>query len=438
VTVTILTGDVRDRLRTLEPESVQMCVTSPPYWGLRSYLPPGHPNKHLEIGLEPSVDAWVRTIVDVFAELRRVLRKDGTLWLNLGDSYAGARDPKGKHSNYITGKKNLNAEAQQLIKSRRRDKHMIPRSDISSPGFKTKDVHGQPWRLAFALQGFAVISCKTITQWADLLHEAREAYDWSMVELVEQRLRAWDFTESLKDKGWYLRQEIIWAKNNPMPESMRDRCTKAHEHLFLLSRSPRYYFDADAIKERSSPDSHARMARARSPESKHNGAALVPGKTPQSTTQARAGVNPKAQGRYNGNGVGFGHGYDRNSQVGPAESDRMGRGPGWRAKQNESFSAAVVETVEYRNKRSVWTFPTHGFKGAHFATFPPALVEPCILAGSRPGDTVIDIFGGSGTTGLVADQHQRNAILIDLDERNEGMAAERIRAPAPLLAEVIT
>lgn len=464
MTIRILTGDVRDVLPKIETESVQMCVTSPPYWGLRSYLPPDHPLKDREIGLEDSVDDWVHTMVDVFAEVHRVLKPDGTLWLNLGDSYAGTRDPNARHSATITGKK-ASASAQAAAHrhrtrgttdSRRRDRVEIPRSDVRSPGFKNKDMHGQPWRAAFALQGFAVISCLTIGEWADLLQAARASQDWAMVELVEQRLRAWDFTQRMQHNGWVLRQEIIWHKQNPMPESMRDRCTTAHEHIFLFAKQRFYFFNHKAIAEPSSPDSHARYARNRSADHKHAGAAAVPGSTPQTIAQGFEHMRPHAPAgwetssqkarQYRNNGVGFGHGYDRaNGAAADGKSVRMGREPGWRArpkthegtKSNSRFDAAMVEQYELRNKRTVWTFPTEGFKGAHFATFPRALVEPCVLAGSRPGDVVLDIFGGSGTTGLVADIHGRDALLIDIDERNDSMARQRIAGGAPLTTEII-
>jgi DNA modification methylase len=305
-----------------------------------------------------------------------------------------------------------------------------------------------------------------------MLQAARAACDWSMVELVEQRIRAWDFSQALKADGWYLRQEIIWNKNNPMPESARDRCTKGHEHIFLLSKSAKYYFDSRAIAEPSTGNAHDRARKDRvSPGHKRtpgadariNGmracatsASPDPAPVPSGWDTGHGSHRDRA-GRYRGNGVGFGHGYDAipkpRAGVNPkaalatqsaaaaytdGKSDRLGRGAGFRSKQNESFSSHLVGTVETRNKRTVWTFPTQGFKGSHYATFPEALVEPCVLAGCPIGGTVLDCFGGSGTTGVVADRHHRDAILIDLDDRNRPMAVDRITALAPLFAEVTT
>lgn len=265
----ILIGDCREQMRTLADGSVQTCVTSPPYFGLRDY---GHDG---QLGLEPTPDEFVAAMVEVFREVHRVLTDDGTLWLNLGDSYGSSK---------------------QLI--------------------------GIPWRVAFALQ-------------AD---------------------------------GWYLRQDIIWHKPNPMPESVRDRCTKAHEYIFMMSKSPKYHFDAEAVKEPVAESTTARLAQPTL--HKQAGSSRVPGKT-------------------NGNMKAVGNG-------------------------------------ETRNRRSVWTVTTKPFKGAHFATFPPDLIEPCILAGSRPGDVVLDPFGGSGTTAGVALKHGRRAVLCELNPEYAALVPNRI------------
>ena len=392
MTTRILIGDCRDVLKTLPDESVHCCVTSPPYWALRSYLPAEHPNKHLEIGSEPTLQQWVDTMVDVFREVRRLLRPDGTLWLNLGDAYArdmgkGGSGPDGKNSDYSDSY----SEAQRR------------RTDFLKP----KDMMGQPWRVAFALQ-------------AD---------------------------------GWWLRQEIIWSKPNPMPESTRDRCTKAHEHVFLLSKSERYFYDFDAMQEPVSGTANARgPAKYKTPDGwgtrtgegghgAYHAEGREKGKYGHLTGQDTDGAHrTKAGLNKPGNGVGFGHGTDgqargrgRVAGVNPkaAESSDGSR-------QNASFSAAVADLVDTRNPRSVWTIPTHPFKGAHFATFPPALAERCITAGCPEGGTVLDPFGGSGTVGMVADRQHKHAILIDLDERNLPMATERIQGDSPLFAQVST
>jgi site-specific DNA-methyltransferase (adenine-specific) len=295
----ILIGDCRERLRELPDASVHCVVTSPPYFGLRDY---GHEG---QIGLEETPDEFVEQMVDVFREVRRVLRDDGTLWLNLGDSYA--RNPaKGQHKPGQSGGKN--AYVYDTGNGR-------ASSTFLGEGFKEKDLIGIPWRVALALQ-------------AD---------------------------------GWYLRQDIIWSKPNPMPESVRDRCTKAHEYIFMLTKSPRYHFDHEAIKE---PEV---CGRKRGPA-----------------------LHPDAKST-NGNG-----GLSRRESNGT------------------------------RNRRSVWTVTTKPFKGAHFATFPPDLIEPCILAGCPSDGTVLDPFGGSGTTAGVALAHGRQAILCELNPDYAEMVTDRI------------
>lgn len=313
MSVRILLGDCRDVLATLPAASVHCCVTSPPYFGLRDYGVDG------QIGLEQTPEAFVAELVAVFREVRRVLRDDGTLWLNLGDSYAS--DTKGSGG---TGKSTLvgtpNDGNGQLFGARR------VACDVPA-----KNLLGIPWRVAFALQ-------------AD---------------------------------GWYLRQDIIWSKPNPMPESVRDRCTKAHEYLFLLSKSARYYYDAQAIAE---PAIHA------------------------------------------GRVVEY-DGTQKNCEA--AQDERM--------RTRVAGDRTVGDT---RNRRSVWEVATLPFSEAHFATFPPALIEPCILAGCPVGGTVLDPFFGAGTTGLVADRLQRNAIGIELNPKYADMASRRITSDSPLFAEV--
>lgn len=330
-------GDCLESLRAMPDKSVHCCVTSPPYFGLRDYGVAG------QIGLEETPAEFIARLVEVFREVRRVLRDDGTCWVNMGDSYAGSRAPG-------NGK---------MVKSRRRDKEPVPRSDVAAPGFKPKDMMGMPWRLAFALQ----------------------------------------------DDGWYLRQDIVWNKPNPMPESVRDRCTKAHEYLFLLSKSRRYYFDQQAILEPVSQNTHARLAQdvaAQIGSERANGGAKTNG-------------NMKAVAR-KGNGVGWGHGTD---------AEARGR---VRVKDNASMDSALAIMPTERNKRSVWTVTTRGFKGAHFATFPPKLIEPCILAGCPVGGIVLDPFGGSGTTAGVALAHGRGAILCELNPEYAELVPARIES----------
>jgi DNA modification methylase len=348
VTVRILQGDCRDVLKTLPDESVHCVVTSPPYWGLRDYGISG------QIGLEDSPYAFVDTLRDVFSEARRVLRSDGTLWLNLGDSYSGS----GKGGNPDGGKQATNKGSQSIgtlygktgETARQAAVTNVSRRLCAEHGFPPKQLMGMPWRVALALQ----------------------------------------------EAGWWLRQDIIWSKPNPMPESVLDRCTKAHEYIFLLAKSERYYFDAEAIAE------------------------------PSITGDPR---KPYAPGQVDARG----DGHDRN---GGAVRESVKRG-GFNAKPGTPEGREPFRAIQdMRNKRSVWTVTTKAFAEAHFATFPPDLIEPCILAGCPEGGTVLDPFGGAGTTGLVADRHKRNAILIELNPEYAAMAKRRITNDSPLFAEV--
>jgi len=374
MSVEILIGDSRERLRELPDGSVHCCVTSPPYFGLRDYGVDG------QMGLEPTPSAFVAGMVDLFREVRRVLRDDGTLWLNLGDSYAS--DTKWGGS---TSGKHVRAQHGDTGIGRRR----------TNTGLKQKDLIGIPWRVAFALQ----------------------------------------------DDGWYLRQDIVWHKPNPMPESVRDRCTKAHEYLFLLSKSPRYHYDADAIAEGLAPASIERLSQDVDAQ---QGSDRVPGKT-NGTMKAvgNSAVRPQTRRAYE---LAEQHGLTADhiaairavgiTDAGKAQVTQDGFG-----KNDASVAALAAEAKAVlggyyrefliagrRNKRSVWTVPTMPFSGAHFATFPPALIEPCILAGCPVGGTVLDPFGGAGTTGMVAERLGRNAVLIELNPEYADLARDRLRA----------
>ena len=311
----ILIGDVRERLKELPDQSVNCCVTSPPYWGLRDYGNDG------QIGLEQTPDAFIAELVSVFNEIKRVLRDDGTLWVNMGDSYSSHKDCKSVSQTLARGGSSELASVIEKGKSVSRNSKML-----KSVGLKNKDLVGIPWMLAFALR-------------AD---------------------------------GWYLRQDIIWHKPNPMPESVRDRCTKAHEYIFLMSKSPKYYFDSEAMKEPS---------------------------TNLGKTKIRFGGNK------------YGDSDD------PKHATKSG---------NEYTDTGL------RNKRSVWSVTTRPFKGAHFATFPPALIEPCILAGCPEGGTVLDPFFGAGTTGLVAQRHNRRWIGCELNPEYAAIAQARIESESTL------
>ena len=456
-------------MRGLPDASVNCCVTSPPYFNLRNYGVEG------QIGLEDTPDAFVARLVDVFREVRRVLRDDGTLWLNLGDSYArtGGTDRRVSDTAKVGSTRNTLTQ-------------MSDRTGKAPVGLKDKDLIGIPWRVAFALQqpyyagrikdereriwlaamidaegclfihrrkagqdsgarhtradgstvsyartqdtyaagvevcntSLAVVErCHRIAgvgsvskqengrrqalyRWTARANECRDVVKEVYPHLIAKQHQARvllgcptggasaeashaalmllhnggltdvDFAapESLFQPGFYLRQDVIWAKPNPMPESVRDRCTKAHEYVFLLSKGPRYYFDSEAIKE---PVAESSVARLSQPTlAQQVGSTRVPGKT-------------------NGNMKAVGNG-------------------------------------ETRNRRSVWTVTTKPFKGAHFATFPPDLIEPCILAGCPVGGTVLDPFGGSGTTAGVALKHGRNAILCELNPDYAALVNARV------------
>ncbi len=314
--------DCLECLKQLPDNSINCCVTSPPYWGLRDYGVDG------QIGLEVTPAEYVGRMVEVFREVKRVFRADGTLWLNLGDSYAGYWGDKKAREENRPSMADTNGWTNGFNMNARPDFH----NAFDEMKIKPKDLVGIPWMVAFALR-------------AD---------------------------------GWYLRQDIIWHKPNPMPESVKDRCTKAHEYIVLLSKSKKYYYDADAIRE---------------PLSVHR------------AKQAGQKVEP-------GNDI-----VGRREQIEHARQ----RGSGGHFDGHKWFMNPLG-----RNKRSVWTITTKPFKEAHFAVFPPALIEPCILAGCPEGGVVLDPFMGSGTTGMVAAMHQRNFIGFELNPEYCKMAEKRI------------
>tara|TARA_R110002126_G_scaffold2670_1_gene14987 strand:+ start:224 stop:1153 length:930 start_codon:yes stop_codon:yes gene_type:complete len=293
MTIKVLQGDCREVLKTMPEKTYHTCVTSPPYWGLRDY---GEDN---QLGLEETPQEYVANLVEVFREVRRVLRDDGTVWLNLGDSYSsGGR--KTTTNQTVRGDTDYGVTRPPVYK-----------------GIKPKDLVGIPWRVAFALQ----------------------------------------------EDGWYLRQDIIWNKPNPMPESVKDRCTKSHEYIFLLSKSKNYYFDNESIKEEAQD----------------------------------WGIRDRTNGKYHNEGTGL------------------------------NPHSGLENSYDTKNKRSVWTVSTKPYKEAHFATYPPDLIEPCILAGCPEDGNVLDPFGGAGTTGLVSDRLRRNATLIELNKSYADITEKRLR-----------
>lgn len=355
--ITILTGDWIEQMRTLESASVQCCVTSPPYWGLRDY-------KHLkQAGQENMPEKYVANLVDGFREVWRVLKSNGTLWLNLGDCYAGS-GCGGNPADSEFQKQASNRGSNDLVRSKR-----IPRGSGRWEGgnnpavnCKPKDLVGIPWMAAFAL----------------------------------------------RSDGWYLRCDIIWNKPNPMPESVTDRPTRAHEYLFLLSKSKKYYYDHEAIKDPPSPDLIKQI------EDGYNGHAIKDyiGATVQDASATKSRIISGYRNRIDkqsGHGRRYNGFNDKWDALTPAEQALCGR-----------------------NKRSVWTVAPANFREAHFATYPPALIKPCILAGSKPGDTILDPFFGSGTTGMVALELGRKCIGIELNPEYAEIAKHRCNVTAGL------
>ena len=298
---TILFGDCRETLSQFD-EKARMCVTSPPYYGLRDYG-----GEDDQIGQEQTPEEFVENLVEVFRGVKNVLTDDGTLWLNIGDSYYNYRPGRGQ------------GLVKQTVSNTKQDlPDVCPRRGNKLEGLKEKDLIGIPWMLAFALR-------------AD---------------------------------GWYLRQDIIWNKPNPMPESVRDRCTKSHEYIFLLSKSKRYYYNNEAIKE--------------------------PAKD--------WGTRDRTQGKYHNAGTGL------------------------------SPHTGLTKSYKTKNKRSVWSVTNKPYKGAHFAVYPPDLIEPCILAGSEEGDIILDPFLGSGTTAMVAKKHNRSYIGCELHKDYASLQTDRINS----------
>ncbi|MDR5881080.1 site-specific DNA-methyltransferase [Caballeronia sp. LZ032] len=356
-------GDCRDTMRAMiaEGRKVQTIVTSPPYWGLRDYGVDG------QIGHEPTLREFIDTLVDVFELCRKLLADDGTAWVNMGDAYAGSWGAQGRNGQ-MSDRSIISARQITEAQKRVTGTGSRWRTDL-----KPKDLMGQPWRLAFALQ----------------------------------------------DAGWYLRQDIIWSKPNPMPESVRDRCTKAHEYVFLLSKSEKYFYDAEAVKEQAVSGLEPRgVGFGFGTDAEERGRERV--KRVPSGWDTRDGGHREMTGRYKGPGNKTHRGADAYESGDEHHRTKAGL---------VDYASKVREAggADLRNKRSVWTIPTQSFDGAHFATFPEALVEPCVLAGSRPGDVVFDPFFGSGTTGQVAQRLGRRFIGCELNPEYEQLQRDRLR-----------
>ena len=345
----LIHADVLEGLKLLDSESVQCVVTSPPYWGVRDYGVKG------QIGLEKHFDEYIEKIVSVFDQVFRVLKSDGVLWLNMGDTYISNPNMDIGDRKYMSGRKRF----------------IRPNTEKSTK-LKIKNLVGIPWRVALALQ----------------------------------------------DYGWILRQDIIWSKPSPMPESVKDRCTKSHEYIFLLSKRTKYYFNSDAIKEEAGEKGNANSFR---------GGCYVGGNTDNATLGKRTvSGNTKKK---------LPSGWDR----GPGSHDeKLGRYSNKRPSAPKGSFNGKTEAMagtgqnafraitDYRNKRSVWTISSRPFSEAHFATFPPELPLICISAGSQEGDLILDPFNGAGTTGLVARELGRKYVGIDLNESYLDITIERV------------
>ncbi len=372
----ILHGNSLDVLATLPAASVQVCVTSPPYYGLRDYGTEriewpevkysmfGHevlvPACRASLGLEETPEAFVGHMVAIFREVRRVLKSDGTCWVNMGDSYAGSWGSQGRQGHGAVAGRSAVA-ARQIAAAAKRS---TGAGRSNGAGVKPKDLYGMPWWLAFAL----------------------------------------------REDGWWLRQDIIWHKPTPMQESIRDRCTKAHEYVFLLAKSARYYFDQAAVRE---PATALKPAGNKT----HKGAtAYANGDARHRTKEGLVKYAQKAK---------VPSGWD----TGPGDHRKM---VGRYANAGSGGEVIAAEHDE-RNKRSVWTIPTQATPEAHFATYPVDLPEIAILAGSRPGDTVLDLFNGAGTTGLAALKNGREYVGVELSQAYIDLAMERARRIYPLL-----
>lgn len=358
MTIEICIGDVRAELSKIADDSIDCVVTSPPYWGHRDYGVIG------QIGLEPTLKDYIETIVAVFEDVRRVLKPEGTLWLNLGDSYAGnwGAEKRGASDN---GTSSLSDRSMVAMPKG------VHTGSTKRTGLKPKDLCMVPNRIAIAMQ----------------------------------------------DAGWWVRSEIIWAKPNPMPESVTDRPTQSHEKIWLMSKSARYFYDAEAVREPADESSIQRWAQDIESQTGLYGA--NGGQKTNGTMKAVGGkALPEKERR--------------------SKSDKQ-RGHGRRhAGFNDRWDHMTKEEQQSfgRNCRNVWTIATKPFCEAHFATFPPELAERCIKAGCPVGGTVLDPFGGAGTTGLVADRLGRNAILIELNPAYAEIAKNRIQSDCPMFSKI--
>jgi len=358
--LTILQGDALEMLKTLPEQSAQCCVTSPPYWGLRDYGVKG------QLGLEKTPEKYVSKLVEIFREVRRVLKDDGTAWINIGDSFASGKgtcyNPGGNTSSF-----NVHLKAANVHPLDRGSK-----SSLAKIGLKPKDLVGVPWMVAFAL----------------------------------------------RSDGWWLRSDIIWAKANCMPESVTDRPTRSHEYLFLLTKSANYHYDYEAIKEPASEaDWESRLGRANLNNK------LFP-------TDKINGIRPRVKYTPNGKDKQAGHSRRHdgfNDRWDAMEKAKMSHGQDHRRGEDGTFSNNKADRPinGMRNKRDVWTVAPANFKESHFAVFPPELIKPCILAGCPVGGTVIDPFFGSGTTGMVSLEFGRNCIGIELNPEYIQIAKDR-------------
>jgi DNA modification methylase len=400
VSVRILIGDVRARLKELPDESVHCVVTSPPYWGLRSYLPPEHPDKPLEIGLERTLGEHLDVMVnEVFAEVWRVLRKDGTCWVNYGDCYATSPNGRSAAATKAAGNDDRTFRdkpfstigpiyppepGQPFPNVKRRGGGNNPSGPIFDPDYRRSTSKQRNREHGTSAQGGRVVAAGLLKP-KDLC-------------MIPNRLAI-----AMQDWGWWVRSEIIWAKPNPMPESVTDRPAGTHEKVWLFTKSQRYWYDADAVLQPVTGGTHARVSQN---VAEQIGSDRANGGSRKHRPMKAVVRSPKIQEA----GLGI--------------------------KNNQSFIDAVALVVQERNLRNVWNIPTAAFSGAHFATFPPALVEICAKAGCPEGGIILDPFLGAGTTAMVADRLRRDCIGIELNEESAGLARARIKGDAGMFAEI--
>lgn len=423
--VRILQGEVREMLRTLPADSVDVVVTSPPYWGLRSYLPDDHPDKHLEIGSEPTLAEHLAVLCDVFEEVRRVMKPAASLWLNYGDCYATTPNGRSAAATKAAGNDDRTF----------RDKPFSTVGPICVPDAEGTDRRGVSGNKGGGDGSRSMIVAGGYLKPKDLC-------------MVANRLAI-----ALQDRGWWVRSEIVWGKNNPMPDSSgKYRPSTAHEKIFLLTKSAKSYYDAEAVALPCSEATHARLAQ--------NVQAQIGSDRANGGRKTNGNMKAVARGRSTYGRHTLGDNVPDKEQRDPPKQDGHGRRhagfneryfskdrklaePGSGTRNNSSMDEALAIMPETRYLRNyepapvgVWEMSTQPFSEAHFATFPPELVERCLKAGCPSGGVVLDPFGGAGTTGLVADRMGFDAVLIELNQESIDISKRRLTGDAGMFMTI--